>query len=126
LRLPLDTHVVLWWLRSSTRLPPTLYDLVADRSNDVFVSVVTVRELAIKRALGRLHFERREVVEVCDQEGLLSLPIGRDHALAAGALPRHHNDAFDRMLIAQSRIEGITLVSADRHFGRYDVDLMTI
>lgn len=87
------------------------------------VSAATAWEIAIKHALGRLDFPIERFVEFAQSMGFELLPITARHALAAGALPRHHEDPFDRMLIAQARTEGATLMTSDRKFPLYEVAL---
>ena len=96
---------------------------VAAPDNKVFVSAVTAWEIAIKHALGRLKFPLDRFDDVMLRMGFDVLPILATHAIAAGGLPRHHDDPFDRMLIAQARIEGLTLVSSDQAVARYDVPI---
>jgi PIN domain nuclease of toxin-antitoxin system len=90
----------------------------------VSVSAVTAWEIAIKHALGRLKFPIDRFDDVMQRMGFEALPILPAHAIAAGGLPRHHDDPFDRMLIAQARIEGLTLVSVDAAVARYDVPVL--
>ena len=80
-------------------------------------------EIAIKHALGRLKFPLDRFDDIMRRMGFDPLPILPAHAIAAGALPRHHDDPFDRMLIAQARIETLVLVSGDQAFTRYDVPI---
>ena len=87
----------------------------------VHVSAATVWELSIKAALGRLDLGGVDLAAEIALNGFVELPITAKHANRAGALPRHHDDPFDRMLIAQAEVEGLTCVSRDQTFGRYDV-----
>ena len=96
---------------------------MAAPDNRVFVSAVTAWEIAIKHALGRLKFPIERFDEIMLRMGFDALPILSAHAIAAGALPRHHDDPFDRMLIAQSRVERFVLVSSDQAVVRYDVPI---
>ncbi len=96
---------------------------MADPASSVFVSAVSAWEIAIKRALGKLDLEG-DVGDLIEREEFEELPIRVVHALAAESLPPHHRDPFDRMLIAQSRREGMLLVSDDRVMTRYDVKLL--
>jgi len=96
---------------------------VAAPDNAVFVSAVTAWEIAVKYALGRLKFPLDRFDEIMLRMGFDALPILPAHAIAAGALPWHHDDPFDRMLIAQARIEGLVLVSSDQAIARYDVSI---
>ena len=97
---------------------------MAAPDNQVFVSAVTAWEIAIKRALGRLKFPIDRFDDILVRMGFDTLPILPAHAIAAGSLPRHHDDPFDRMLIAQARVESLTLVSSDQAVGRYDVPVL--
>ncbi len=96
---------------------------IAERENRVFVSPVAVWEISIKQAAGKLRAPP-ELLERIAEKGYASLPIALEHALEAGMLPRHHGDPFDRMFVAQSRLEGLTLVTRDPIFGRYDVPVL--
>ena len=124
MRLLLDTHVLLWWLADDRRLKGPERRAIADRGALVYVSAVTVWEIAIKRSLGRLDLD----VEVLEQELLsgemIELPTKWRHAKATAALPHYHEDPFDRMLVAQAQTEGLTVVSYDKAFKDYDVALL--
>lgn len=120
-RLLLDTHVVRWWLSDHPMLGDETRELIA-ASPEVLVSVVTPWELGIEKALGKLSFPDGLVGEV-EANGFSMLSISPAHAEAAPALPMHHSDPFDRMLIAQCRCDGLTLVTADRALDAYEVDL---
>lgn len=119
--LLLDTHVVLWWLIDDSRLSDPLKDSL-DHEPDVYVSTATVWEVAIKHALGKLAGPPDLPEQVRDSE-FRSLPIADHHAIVAARLPQHHRDPFDRMLIAQARTEGLTLVTRDPEIQKYDVPL---
>jgi PIN domain nuclease of toxin-antitoxin system len=97
---------------------------IADSAR-VYVSAATVWEIAIKIALGKLEF-RGEIVEQLALNNLLSLAVTVPHAWAAGALPVHHNDPFDRMLIAQANIESLTLMTHDARLRDYDVPVLVV
>ena len=120
--LLLDTHVVLWWLQDDDRLGPSARQLIADQPR-VSVSAVTVWEIAIKAALGKLE-PPTDWPDDMETEGFDPLPIGFAHAVEAARLPRLHADPFDRMLVAQARTEGFILVTADPRISRYDVPTM--
>lgn len=123
MRLLLDTHVVLWALSDDERLARSVRDHIEDGRNDVLVSAVSVWEIAIKVALGKLDAPA-DLLEVMADAELHPLPIVHEHALRAGRLPRHHDDLFDRMLVAQALVERLTLVSADPRMAAYGVDLI--
>jgi len=120
LNLLLDTHVVLWALAEPQRLSPRVQALVTDPRRTVAISAATVWEVEIKRRLGKLRIPDGFATE-CLERGFDELPIAFAHAEIAGRLPRHHDDPFDRMLIAQAMVEGYDIVTADEAFGRYDV-----
>lgn len=119
--LLLDSHVVRWWLDDHSMLGADTRKLIA-ASPEVLVSVVTPWELGIKKALGKLSFPDGLVGET-EANSFSMLSISSVHAEAALALPLHHRDPFDRMLIAQCLCDGLTLVTADRALEAYEVDL---
>ncbi len=123
MRLLLDTHVFLWATSEPGRLGERMRQAVTAPDNTILVSAATVWEIAIKRALGRLDFPLEELNAILARAGFDHLPIDAGHAVAAGGLPRHHADPFDRMLVAQARAEGLTLVSEDTAIAAYDVQL---
>jgi len=121
--LLLDTHVLLWWLANDRRLGRATRDLVADPDHLVLVSAATAWEISIKKTLGRLEAPDN-LAGALEDNDFDPLPISIDHALAAGALPRHHDDPFDRMLVAQARLETLHLVTADQRLGVYGVPVL--
>lgn len=123
MRLLLDTHVALWALGEPDRLSDEVASLVADPAHEVYVSAVTVWEVEIKRAIGKLTAPDDFATEVIER-GFDGLPIDLAHASAAGRLPLLHADPFDRMLVAQAMVEGLTLVSDDRNVAAYDVVIL--
>ena len=123
MRLLLDTHVFLWWLADDPRLDADRRRAIADPDALVHLSAATIWEVGIKKALGRIEVSG-DLVEEIERGGFLELPISAAHAAAAGRLPPHHGDPFDRMLVAQARQEGMTLVSLDRALAVYDVPLL--
>jgi PIN domain nuclease of toxin-antitoxin system len=121
-RLLLDTLVVLWWLADDQTLSDEIKRSI-DEEIDVFVSAATVWEVAIKQSLGKLVAPVDLPEKIRDSE-LRNLPITADHAIAAGRLPLIHRDPFDRMLVAQARSDGLTLVTRDNALGTYDVEVL--
>jgi PIN domain nuclease of toxin-antitoxin system len=121
----LDTHIVLWWLAGDPSLPPLAGEAIANPDVDVIVSAATAWEIAIKRAAGRLEAPD-DLLDALEANDFGSLSVTIAHALAAGGLPEHHSDPFDRMLIAQARTEGLTIITVDRRFPDYDVDLFPL
>lgn len=120
--LLLDTHAVLWWL-ASEELNEEVRERINDPEETVVVSAATVWEVAIKVASGKLEPPEPFTTAVIE-EGFDPLAISFDHAERAGSLPLHHGDPFDRLLIAQAQIEGLTLVTRDRAFDAYDVAVL--
>ena len=120
MRLLIDTQILLWWDRQLRRLSRPLRAAIEDEANDIFVSAASIWEIAIKRAIGKLSF-RRSIVDAVSEFGFEVLPVIGSHAEHAGGLPRHHNDPFDRLIIAQALAEGMSLVSADALVTAYGV-----
>ena len=117
----LDTHVLLWAAGAPNRLPDEVRSLIQDPATEVVFSTASLWEIAIKSGLGRLAFNvdprvlRRGLLE----NGYTELPVSGTHAVAVDLLPPIHKDPFDRMLIAQAQIEGVTLLTADKTLGLY-------
>lgn len=118
MRLLLDTHVVLWWLDDPGRLSDRARKAI--NSRETFVSAVTGCEIGQKSAVGKLRVPDDLEEQIEDNEFLL-LPISVRHGLMTSSLPLHHKDPFDRLLVAQARCEGLTLVTADARIAEYDV-----
>ena len=125
MKLLLDTHVLIWYLADDPKLPFAIRDLIIDPQHQVFVSVATAWEIAIKKALGKLTSPDNlpEVLVACRFE---VLPITLSHALLSGALPRHHDDPFDRMLVAQAMLEDLTFMTRDSRIPAYGISILTI
>ncbi|MDX8535422.1 type II toxin-antitoxin system VapC family toxin [Mesorhizobium sp. VK25D] len=93
------------------------------RGEDVVVSAISVAEIAIKKSLGKVTLTAN-IVDILRSNGIPILSVNEQHAARLEHLPFHHRDPFDRLLIAQAQIEGLTMVTADRHFSAYDVALV--
>ena len=113
MRLLLDTHILLWWVTADRRLSKSLAKTLASAENDVAVSAASIWEIAIKRALGRIEVDLDELLSSIHADGFSELPMRFAHALRLESLPRHHDDPFDRILIAQAIAEGRRLVTRD-------------
>jgi PIN domain nuclease of toxin-antitoxin system len=122
-RALLDTHALVWWLEGRERLSAAARNILEDGSTSIFVSAASAWELAIKTELGK--FRSPELVRNLDraiqEEGFRELAISIEHASQAGSLRGRHKDPFDRMLIAQARIENLPIVSTDKLFDSYAV-----
>ena len=121
--LSLDTHVLLWWLADNATLSQTTRTEISDGKNLVFVSAAAAWEMVIKSALGKLDIPS-DLEAALTANRFQPLPITIPHALAVADLPHHHNDPFDRLLIAQAKVEGLTLVTRDEQIKKYDVSVM--
>ncbi len=124
MRLLLDTHIFLWACDTPEKLKSGTRQAIESETNAVFVSAATAWEIAIKCAVGRMGFPLETWDQRVAEMGIEILPITAAHAFAAGALPNHHADPFDRMLIAQAGLEGLILVSDDRMMRHYNVALL--
>lgn len=122
MRLLLDTHVVLWWLADDPRLPQPWRSLIGRAETEVFVSAVSAWEMSNKAALGKLTIPD-DLSGALAEQRFEELPVTVEDGLAAGRLPRHHDDPFDRMLIAQAAARDLLLLSADSTFAAYEVRL---
>jgi PIN domain nuclease of toxin-antitoxin system len=125
MRLLIDTHILLWADERPGRLAPTLRMTISEESNAILVSAASIWENAIKRAIGKLRFERPIVAAVLAL-GFDILPVSGLHAEHAGALPRHHDDPFDRLIIAQAYFERMVLGTQDRRMLPYGVTILGI
>jgi PIN domain nuclease of toxin-antitoxin system len=123
MRLLLDTWALLWWLGNDPTLSQAARAAVARPEADVAVSAASAWELSIKAALGKV-VTPGDLQAQLARHRFAALPVTIAHALLAGSLPRHHDDPFDRMLVAQARIEGMTLVTRDSNIGLYGVPII--
>ena len=123
MNLLLDTHALLWWLGKNPTLSKEARRAIRDSRNSVFVSAATVWEMAIKKALGKLETPDN-LEEALEVNHFQSLPITVRYALAVGELPLIHRDPFDRMLVAQAKLEGFILVTRDENIKKYGVPVI--
>lgn len=112
MNLLLDTHALLWWLGGDPELSKAARDAISSAENIVFVSAATVWEMSIKKALGKLNTPGN-LEEALEANNFLPLAITIRHALAVANLRSIHQDPFDRMLVAQAKLERLTLVTRD-------------
>lgn len=121
----LDTHTFLWWITDHSKLSPLAVDIISDGDNDLLLSAASGWEIAIKARLGRLELAdmpERFIPEHLHINAFRSLPIEMSHALHVYALPNHHRDPFDRMLVAQAQVEGCAILTSDLQIAKYDVE----
>jgi len=123
LRLLLDTHVLLWAISDPDRLSAKASAAIAAEENEVFVSVVSPWEIAIKKSRNRIETPD-DLDRGLEDSGFKLLPVLLRHTRAIESMPHHHRDPFDRMLVAQAVVDGLTLVTADRKLTRYATALM--
>lgn len=114
----IDTHLVLWWAVNDPALSKKARALMADSDNALFVSPVSFWEISIKRSLGKLDFHGGSQ-DLLRAGPFHPLVLTVEHAWQAGRLPLHHRDPFDRLLIAQARVEGLTLLTHDARLKSY-------
>jgi PIN domain nuclease of toxin-antitoxin system len=128
MKLLLDTHIFLWLNSDPEKLPPAAYDACRDPNNQLYLSHVSPWEIQIKQQLGKLQLRvalSELITTQARENGLVLLPIELAHIYALSQLPCHHNDPFDRLLIAQARIESMVLVTVDRKISLYDLDTLS-
>ena len=127
MRLLLDTHIFIWWAEDPDSLSSTALSALEDEANELVLSIASAWEMQIKIRIGKLKLKRSLQGLIASQQqanDLQLLPVEFDHVLALGHLPLHHKDPFDRLIIAQAIVEGMTLVSADTEFPAYLVKLL--
>ena len=122
-RLLLDTHALLWALDDDDELGEPARSAIVDPRNDVFVSAISMWEISIKRSLGKLKAPE-DLLSTVEASGFRELPVTFVHADQAGGLPPHHRDPFDRMLVAQAQVEGLTIVTHDSVIAKYGVRIL--
>ena len=120
MKLLLDTHILIWWLSQERRLSQTEIDLITDSDNLIFVSAVTAWEIAVKKMIGKLEAPD-DLPAALAINNFLELPITIEHSQKLYQLPLHHNDPFDRMMVAQSMSEDLTFMTRDAKIAFYDI-----
>lgn len=126
MRLLVDTHVLLWWLRDDVRLGPRSRAMLASGGNEVLVSIATPWEVAIKYRLGKLGESGTAVMQAIDDARMTVVPIRAGHLAAVEALPRLHGDPFDHLLIAQAIVERAPIMTGDAMIPRYGVPCLGV
>jgi len=121
LKVLLDTHILVWWLADAKELVAEARAVIGAPSNVVFVSAVSVWELRIKEALGKVKLPA-DFAEVLEAQPFERLAMTMTHAHALKRLPMHHRDPFDRMLITQAHSDGLTLLTHDEVVGAYGIE----
>jgi PIN domain nuclease of toxin-antitoxin system len=121
MNLLIDTHLILWAAGDPDRLSDEARQLLLDSANELYYSAASLWEVTIKRTLGRSDFQvdPRRLWRMLPVNGYRELPIAGEHAIAVEALPLLHKDPFDRLLLAQARVEGLTLLTVDQQLAEY-------
>ncbi len=128
MKLLVDTHILIWLLTEPERIPSKARAALEDSANEVYVSAAVTWEIGIKHALGKMPMPMAPASYLPSRiahYGFERLPISIEHTLVAAALPRLHDDPFDRMLVAQAHTEPMTLISVDASVIRYPVDVLS-
>lgn len=127
MRALLDTHAFVWWNDGDPRLSDLARETIRSSGNEILLSAVTAWEIAIKSGKGLLRLPEPPADYVLSRmalDAMQPLPVEMTHALQVASLPRHHNDPFDRLLIAQAQVEGVPILTSDPNIARYDVDIV--
>jgi len=118
-KILIDTHIFLWMLSCPEKLNKKRRYELESRSNEIFLSAMSIAELMIKHSIGKLHIDF-DLIEMAEKTGLEIMPFSGVEAVLLGQLPLHHRDPFDRMIIAQSLVNGMPIMSDDPKFRTYD------
>ena len=127
MRILIDTHIFIWSLREPERLSASAVEILNDRQNVIFLSVVSAWEIQIKTGTNKLVLDQPLIETIARQQrvnNLQLLPIELRHISGLSRLPMHHRDPFDRLLLAQSNVEAMPLLSADAVFDAYDAQIL--
>jgi PIN domain nuclease of toxin-antitoxin system len=125
-RILLDTHIFVWWLENDRKFPKAADPLILDHANEIYFSAGSVWKIVIKASLGQIQVDPALVVAAIPKSGFQELPVTSRHAIEVGTLPNHHRDPFDRLLVAQSRIEPMHLLTHDRQLAAYGDTILIV
>jgi PIN domain nuclease of toxin-antitoxin system len=123
----MDTHVFLWWISDDIRLPLHVRTIISDSRNELFLSAASCWEIAIKYRLGRIKLPQKPDIFIIDQlskNAIQSLPVFASHALYECNLPDLHRDPFDRIIVSQSRIEKLPVITSDPLMKQYKINII--
>lgn len=123
MKVLLDTHAAIWFLEGDDRLNKAARITIESPENQRFLSIASYWEIAIKSSIGKLKIAKplHEIYQAVTDNDIMILPIVPEHTLAVSNLPFHHKDPFDRMIIAQALVEGMSVISKDQQFAQYPV-----
>ncbi len=125
MRLLLDTHVFIWAATDSRKLKCAARKTILAAS-EVYVSAASIWEIAIKTRLGKIEGDPFELAQAIEASGFIELPVLARHAAQVARLPSHHNDPFDRLIVAQATMEPLLLLTADSMLGQYSGELVQL
>jgi PIN domain nuclease of toxin-antitoxin system len=125
-KLIIDTHAFIWFLYGDKKLSSKAKLAIADGNNQCFLSSASLWEIAIKESIGKLNLSitNQRLEQRLLQNQIKVLPITLDHTFQVKVLPHHHRDPFDRMIVAQSMVEGLTIITADTEFSKYTLNIL--
>lgn len=127
MKVLLDTHTFLWWITDNPKLSSRVRKIIGDGKNELFLSAASGWEIAIKAQLGRIKIPDKPELFISEQmvaNAIQGLPIQISHAVHVYNLPTHHRDPFDRMLVAQSQLEGLPILTDDPQISQYPVKVI--
>ena len=126
MNLLIDTHVLLWMMFEPEKLSKKVKQILENTKNIVNVSYLSLWEIAVKVKIGKLEIKMafEDIVENIENQGIIFLPIEKKHISETINLELHHRDPFDRMLIAQSKVENLTMITKDNNFSKYDINII--
>jgi PIN domain nuclease of toxin-antitoxin system len=126
MRLLIDTHILIWFFEGNNSLPKSRRQIVSNAQNEVFISIASIWEIAIKISIGKLTLARplADVIKQIAIDNIEILPISPEHTFQVSALPFHHRDPFDRLIIAQSQVENLAVMSDDKEFVNYAIRIL--
>ena len=125
MRYLIDTQIFIWWMEKNRRLSKNTFNLLNDPQNQIFLSIATVWEIVIKKAKKKLKTPK-DVEGGVKTSGFMPINIEMLHVLGVEKLPMHHKDPFDRILIAQARVENLTFITTDEKIWKYDLPLLKV
>ena len=120
-----DTHVLIWFITDDIKLPVKTKQIIENKENSCYISIASYWEIAIKNSIGRLDLnsDLETIFEVIEESGFETLPLTTNQILQNASLEFHHQDPFDRIIIAQSMIENMTIITKDSIFDKYNVPI---
>jgi PIN domain nuclease of toxin-antitoxin system len=127
MKILLDTHIFLWWITDDSRLSGRAHEIISNSHNELYLSAASGWEIAIKSGLGRIQLPRKPdffIAEQLSRNAIISMPIEMSHALHVHTLPLHHQDPFDRIIIAQAQLEKVPILTADPQFKKYKITVL--